>query len=335
MKKLALLLGSLLVVGATASAKEVVAPVEVSKEVVAVVEPVAEIVVVEETPTLKLSRIQTGIWSENRSGKTNGDLGSNSLRLNTKFTYGPDWYGFFNARRYFTSNQNGSYGDKDLFAKGATRTYVGIGRNNIFDNYGLEFAYVSQSQWDKFDVTASFAPTSWLSGYVMYEYKSDNGSGTAFAYEPGDEGIVTTVEASNSDANYVEVQPKLSYNGWGISYYFEGEYAIEHDAKYQFQQIRLFTPAVTYGDFSVSGEYRGTVQYDSKDNLGRNAYGIGNKMKDAFDVNRVYLLGNYAINDSTSIFTNLGYEFGKWEQENGSKKDSYMTIVEAGVTVKF
>lgn len=49
MKKLALLLGSLLVVGATASAKEaVVAPVEVSKEVVVVAEPVAEVVVIEE-----------------------------------------------------------------------------------------------------------------------------------------------------------------------------------------------------------------------------------------------------------------------------------------------
>ncbi|MGL5797545.1 MAG: major outer membrane protein FomA, partial [Cetobacterium sp.] len=45
MKKLALLLGSLLVVGATASAKEfVVAPVEVSKEVVVVAEPVVEVV---------------------------------------------------------------------------------------------------------------------------------------------------------------------------------------------------------------------------------------------------------------------------------------------------
>lgn len=49
MKKLALLLGSLLVVGATASAKEVVvAPVEVSKEVVVVAEPVVEVVVLEE-----------------------------------------------------------------------------------------------------------------------------------------------------------------------------------------------------------------------------------------------------------------------------------------------
>lgn len=49
MKKLALLLGSLLVVGATATAKEVVvAPVEVSKEVIVVAEPVVEVIVVEE-----------------------------------------------------------------------------------------------------------------------------------------------------------------------------------------------------------------------------------------------------------------------------------------------
>lgn len=52
MKKLALLLGSLLVVGATASAKEiVVAPVEVQKEVVVVEEPVVEeVAVVQEAP---------------------------------------------------------------------------------------------------------------------------------------------------------------------------------------------------------------------------------------------------------------------------------------------
>lgn len=52
MKKLALFLGSLLVVGTAAQAKEVVvAPVEVSKEIVVVAEPVVEEVVV--TPAFR------------------------------------------------------------------------------------------------------------------------------------------------------------------------------------------------------------------------------------------------------------------------------------------
>ncbi|MGL5355969.1 MAG: major outer membrane protein FomA, partial [Cetobacterium sp.] len=47
MKKLALLLGSLLVVGTAVQAKEVlVAPVEVSKEIIVIAEPVVEEVVV-------------------------------------------------------------------------------------------------------------------------------------------------------------------------------------------------------------------------------------------------------------------------------------------------
>ena len=332
MKKLALLLGSLLVVGATAHAKEVVvAPVEVSKEVVVVAEPVVEVVVVEEAPTLKLTSIKTGLWSENRSGARNGDLGSNSLRLYTNFAYGDDWTGVFNTRRYFNSNTKDSYGETGLFEKTNTRTYVGIQRNNIFDNYALGFTYISQGSWDKFDVTGSFAPTSWLNGYLTYEYVSNSGTTTTLTADKM--GVKSIVD--NSDAHYVEFQPKLVYNGWGISYYFEGEYAIENDAEYYYQQVRLFTPKATLGKFGISGEYRGMLQYDSKDGLSKKTYGVGTKMKDAFDVNRFYAHGTYAITESTTIFTSLGYEFGKWEDAKDSQKDSDMTIVEAGVNIKF
>ncbi|MGL5314726.1 MAG: hypothetical protein ACRC92_15855, partial [Peptostreptococcaceae bacterium] len=321
MKKLALLLGSLLVVGATASAKEaVVAPVEVSKEVVVVAEPVAEVVVIEEAPTLRLTSIKTGIWSENKTGKTNGNLGSNSARLYTNFAYGEDWTGSFAMRRYFTSNTKDSYGDNDLFAKGSTRTYVGIERSNIFDNYSLGFTYISQNSWDKFDLTLGFAPTNWLSGYFLYEYAS----------RQNNEG-----DYDGSDSNYIEFQPKLSYNGWGVSYYFEGEYAIENDAEYTYQQIRLFTPKAKLGKFAVSGEYRGFISYDSKDVEGKDQYGMGDSMKDAFDVNRFYAHTTYELTSSTTLFTSLGYQFGKWENTKGNKKDRDMTIVETGVTIKF
>lgn len=316
MKKLALLLGSLLVVGATASAKEaVVAPVEVSKEVVVVAEPVAEVVVIEEAPTLRLKSIRTGLWSENRSGKEHGDLGSNHLRFEANFAYGENWTGLLAARRYFTSNTNDSYGEEDLFQKSSVRTYVGVTRNNIFDDYSLGYTYQSRNNSDRHWFELGFAPTSWLDGYLAYEYKSNSGDTT--------------------DYNYVEFQPGLSYNGWTVAYYFEGEYAVENDEQYELQQVKLFTPKAKFGKFAVSGEYRGTLSYDAKNSKGDKDYGIGYKVDNAFDVNRVYAKMTYGLTDSTTLFTNVGYEFGKWEEENGSKRDSYMTIVETGVTVKF
>ncbi|MGL6131760.1 MAG: hypothetical protein ACRCZ9_09135 [Fusobacteriaceae bacterium] len=317
MKKLALLLGSLLVVGATVSAKEaVVAPVEVSKEVVVVAEPVAEVVIVEEAPTLKLTSIRTGLWSENRSGKTGGNLGANNLRLETNFAYGENWTGSLNARRYFNSNTKDSYGTQDEFDKAGVRTYVGVTRNNIFENYSLGYTYQSRDKRDSHSAEFGFAPTSWLSGYATYEYISKGGS--------------------DSDANYVEFQPKLSYNGWGVSYYFEGEYNVEDDTECEIQQVRLFTPKAKVGKFAVSGEYRGTITHDSKDAKGLDEYGVGSKVDNAFDINRVYAKMTYGLTSSTTLFTNVGYEFGKWqENKDGSKRDSYMTIVETGVTIKF
>ncbi|MGL5056631.1 MAG: hypothetical protein ACRC6A_04600 [Fusobacteriaceae bacterium] len=316
MKKLALLLGSLLVVGATVSAKEVVvAPVEVSKEVVAVAEPVAEVVVIEEVPTLKLTSIRTGLWSENRSGAKNGNLGANNLRLETNFAYGENWTGSLNARRYFNSNSKDSYGVHDEFDKAGTRTYVGVTRNNIFDNYSLGYTYQTRDKRDSHTTEFGFAPTSWLDGYLVYEYVSRGGN--------------------DSDSNYVEFQPKFSYNGWGVSYYFEAEYNIEDDTEYEIQQVRLFTPKAKLGKFAVSGEYRGTITYDSKDGKGNDLYGVSQKVDNAFDVNRVYAKMTYGLTESTTLFTNIGYEFGKWQEDKESKKDSYMTIVETGVSIKF
>ena len=63
--------------------------------------------------------------------------------------------------------------------------------------------------------------------------RKDSAQGRAGSYHPG-----AHHREGEADAHYIEVQPKLTYNGWGISYYFEGEYAIENDAEYHFQQVR-------------------------------------------------------------------------------------------------
>lgn len=326
MKKLVFLLSSLAIVGVTASAKEIVAtPVQVEEEIVPVVEKETVIiepkVVNDNTSKLRVTSVNTGIWSENKSGFKDGNLGSNSLRLYTDFAYGDNWTGEIEMRRYFGSNTNAPYGKKSLFVKDNVRGRVGIMRNNIFNNYGLGLAYEFQGDRDKYETDFTFAPTKWFDGYVIYQYIADE---------------------IGSDAHYVEFQPKLSYKGWGVSYYLEGEFNNENYGQYLFHQMRLYTPTYEYAGFGISGEYRGTISYEAKNDPNINALYKNFKSKDPFGVNRFYANLSYKVNETVKLWTNVGYEFGKWEdtnlKNNNAQKTTgnlYQTIVEAGVKFKF
>lgn len=317
MKKLVFLLGSLVLVGATASAKEViVAPVEVTEEVVT---PVVAVRSGENnTSKLRVTSVNTGIWSENKNGRANGSLGENSLRLYTNFAYGDNWTGEVAMRRYFLSNDK-SYGigaPKHLFIKEYVRGRVGIMRNNIFDNYGLGVAYEFEGNTDKYEADFTFAPASWLDGYFIYQY---------------------VARQNGSDSHYMEFQPKLSYKDWGVSYYFEGEFNNENDGQYMINQVRLFTPTFKYAGFGIGAEYRGTISHEAKNYPNSfNNWGINYKTKDPFGVNRVYAVLSYDLSEATTLWTNIGYEFGKWEDTAVKKTGNlYQTIVEAGVQYKF
>ena len=317
MKKLAFLLGSLVVVGATATAKEVVsAPVNVKEEVVAPVVVVEEVAEVSAPSKLRVTGVTTGIWSENKNGFPNGSLGENSLRLYTGFAYGDDWTGGIQLRRYFNSNANGSYGEKDLFEKTSTRAKVSVMRNNIFGNYGLGAHYEFQNSRDKYGVDFTFAPTEWLDGYLMYEY---------------------VARETQSDSHYMEFEPKLSYKGWGLSYYFEGEFDNQDQGQYMIHQMRLYTPTLKYAGFGIGAEYRGTISHEAKNYPNTiTALNDNYKADGAFGVNRAYVKLSYDVNPSTTVFTNVGYEIGKWEHtETKEKGKLYQTIVEAGVSIKF
>lgn len=316
MKHLVLLVSSVVIISTTAQSKELVSkpvmPVEQQNEKV-----VQEIQVEQkiEAPTLKLTDITAKFTSDNQSGATDGNLGGNSLRLITNFAYGENWTGGVELRRYFTSNTKDSYGPEGVFRKGSVRSYVSVMRNNIFKDYGLGFTYESRDHEDRMHLINTFKPFEFLSGYIDYAYVSRTGG---------------------EDANYIEFQPKFSWNGWAMSYYFEGEYSVGNsDKDYQNQELRFFTPALNYKKFAVSGEWRTYINYDALRSLGEGEYGLRGKTKSAFSANKPYIHIKYNLNESTTIFTDLGYEFGDWKVSDNKSQDVYQTTVEMGVTYKF
>lgn len=320
MKKIALLLGSMVILAGTAQGaeKEVTpkaTPVTVIEDNTLIVAPV-----VNETPKFRVTDVKTGIWTWNRSGKDNGNIGSGSLRFYADFAYGDNWVGGIQTRRYFDSNTKSSYGTKNIYKKGSTRTYVSITRNNIYGNNSLGFTYEADPNFDEYDLTYSFAPTNYFSGYAIYGYGARS-------------------EENKPDYTYLEIQPQLSYKGWAMSYYFEGRYnnTSNQNTNYEYQQLRFFTPKYTDGNFSISGEWRtwlsGSARYQEGANKTKD-YRMGQSLKNAFNANRVYAHMNYKVNDSATVFTNLGYEIGKWESNSNSTKKSYQTIVEVGVNFK-
>ena len=318
MKKLALLLGSLLVVGTTVAAKEaVVAPVEVSKEVVVVAEPVAEVIIVEEEPTLKLSGLGYRFVSENRSGKSNGNLGANHFRLVPKFSYGKNWEASIDARRYFTSNTKDSYGPDKLFNKTKTRTLVNVTRNNIFEDYSLGFTYDASNTLDEYDLTFGFAPTNWFDGYVVYGYGSNSASGA-------------------SDYNYVEVLPKLSYNGWAVGYYFEGTYNIENDGQDEYQQVRFYTPKWNITDkFAMAAEWRLSVDSDFKGTAGERVFSESHSITDPGSKNKAFARAYYQATPTFQVWGEFAYEFGKFEDGENSSRRSNRRDITIGANHKF
>ncbi|SJZ87413.1 hypothetical protein SAMN02745174_01807 [Cetobacterium ceti] len=318
MKKIALLLGSMVILAGTAQAAEKeVTPVTVIEDNTLIVAPV-----VNEMPKFRVTSITTGIWNENRSGKANGNIGSNNLRFYANFAYGDNWTGYLQTRRYFDSNTKSSYNDgkKGIFIKKNTKNYVSVTRNNIYGNNSIGFTYEAGTAYDEYDLQYSFAPTDYISGYVIYGY------GARSDQDP--------------DYNYIEVQPRLSYKGWAMSYYFEGSYNVNSNKQgnYNFQQLRFFTPTYTYEKFSANVEWRTWLTASGKKeekNVVTKNYEMGKNIKNPFDANRVYLKMNYALDNSTTVFTNLGYEIGKWESSSNSSKKSYKEFIEVGLNFKF
>ncbi|MGL5279034.1 MAG: hypothetical protein ACRC8M_08215 [Cetobacterium sp.] len=315
MKKLALLLGSLLVVGATASAKEaVVAPVEVSKEVVVVAEPVAqEIVVFEEKPLLRVTSF--GMWTENdnNAGSSDGDIGLTYLAADIGLASASgNWtYAVQGYKAWKLDSDEGVLDgqDNERFQLDAWRHF---NRNEDF-RYSLGARARLQNNYDRYYARGKYS-YGFTSGWVDLRYQSNNGT-------PG-----------TADVQSIEIMPlNITMGPITLGYFFYGDETIGNTTDSVAEhQLRAYFPLFASGKFSSDAEVRLGLKKDAKNEkaLAKNEesdYDFG-------DLQRYGINTNYKYSENLSFNVSYLYEIVKYSTE--AKKSYYGEFV-AGWNYKF
>ncbi|MCX3068337.1 hypothetical protein OQE61_12605 [Cetobacterium somerae] len=303
MKKLALLLGSLLVVGTTVTAKEaVVAPVEVSKEVVVVAEPVAEVVVVEETPLLVPTSF--GLWYENdnTSGSANSDLGLNYFGMNLGLKSGSgNWTYGIQAYKAWTLDDKFDIVDgasDDRFQLDAWRHF---NRDGAF-KYSLGARARLNKNYDRYYLRGKYA-YGMFSGWADAFYTANN-------------------ETSNSrDSHTLEIMPlNMTFGPLTLGYflaYNEGHGTVlanETMPESYEHQVRFYFPLFSYEKLSLSAEYRLGLARDSKHDKS-SEYDFGNR-------NRGILNVGYAYSENISLNAYYLYDVTRFKKVDNTRKSN-------------
>lgn len=368
MKKLALLLGSLLVVGTAAQAKEVVAPVEV--------EVVEEVVVIEEAPAFRPSG---SIGVEYRGyGKTEGhkddlrpadskspDLdtwnrGANKYsRLQTTFNVQAT-ENFRLEARIRDYNNLGDHEDKDS-AKDGTQT-----RFRAF--YKHDDLLTSRLQYLN-------EPTSEQS--LEYQlrinaYKNEGGLLSSVIVAPKYSHVFP--EDGNSGNDYqnrigmnIELLGNLPFGfTWENNYYFQeifvgDKIVVSSEGKeksklgtaemelYLYNTVALWSNDTTKVNFNFEGGYdpysiRQYSRYDKKFTDNGERYGV-RKSKDKTTYSLYTLMtvsANYTVTENVSVYAGVGAEYRNWLNEQGTFTNQssashwrWQPVAFAGTTIKF
>ena len=318
MKKLALLLGSLLVVGATASAKEaVVAPVEVSKEVVVVAEPVAEVVVVEETPLLKVTKFGMYTEIDNNAGSTDGDIGLTYLGTKLGLASGSgDWTYGVHAYRAWTLDSDEGVIDGANDRRFELDAWRNFNRTSDF-KYSLGARARFAGSYDRYYARAKYS-YGFVSGWVDLMHQSANDS------------------SDKNDNHRVEVMPlNLTFGPLTLGYNFQGVRETGDVAENANRvesaehQLRAYFPLYSVGKFSSDAEIRLGLKKDSTaaDKTAKNE-----KDYDFGDLQRYGINTNYQYSENLSFSVSYLYEIIKYSTE--ARKEYYGEFV-AGWDYKF
>lgn len=361
MKKLALLLGSLLVVGATASAKEaVVAPVEVSKEVVVVADVVEEVVVEE------AFRPSGYVGLEYRAyGKTEGHgdkIRKNELGANLPDTDQDTWNRGFNdyARLQTTF---GVQMTENSRLEGRIRDYSNLEANgaNHADKEGTETRlryfykhndmFTSRLQYrDEENNSQNF---EYMLRYNAYQNKGGLLSKIVLA-----PSLYHSMPANNG-GNYMNaIGLDIEYAGnlpfgftWdGTLYLDQNFYNHEFNTSatstkkrsfdvtweiYLYRTFALYAGEKTNVDFNFAGGYDPYIfrQYEryntkTKTTTEKNTYSLYTAM----DVSV-----NYQITPALSVNGGVGAEYRNWDNENQSSANDWrwQPYAFAGMKVNF
>ncbi|MGL5315347.1 MAG: FomA family porin-like outer membrane protein, partial [Peptostreptococcaceae bacterium] len=339
MKKLALLLGSLLVVGATASAKEaVVAPVEVSKEVVVVAEPVAEVVVVEEA-----FRPYGRVGLEYRAyGNTEG----HDDEIVSEGESQKEWNRGANNYSRIQTTANVQATEKFNFDV-RVRDYNNLDRdsNSATEKEGTETRLTGAYKHNDL-LTSRFRYTDRSNNEDRYEYQlrmnvysNKNGFVDSVMVGPKVEYRVPASKIGHTNRAGLDLAMTgnlpLGFT-WENNYYF---YYNKNTAKstesfdidvelYLYKTLALYTSDLTSVEFKFEGGY--------------DPYSFANVNKS--DVNKSYSLyaqpsveAKYKVTNSVAVKAGLGAEYRNWNETEQSSAQTWrwQPFAYAGMDVKF
>lgn len=319
MKNMTLLLGSLLLVGSIANAKEVVtAPtpaVEQTKEIV--VEPV---VIVEEAakPWIRLTSIGQEIEVENSSGKSN--IGESVYFANIIGLATDNWDFAVQAGRFWDVDT-----DKGI-KKTNTRMQLDAWRNFKAESfkYSLGARWRAQKDLDRMYLRGKYSSNSGMfAGWVDYFYDSYTGK---------------------ADSNTVEVMPlNVKLGPLTLGYFLGYTQGVGgNDAESTEHQLRAYLPLYKGEKISFNLENRLTLHKDGKgytkagklvsldshelENKGRTGeYDFGGR-------NRTYLKVNYKVTPALQVYGHYAYEI---QDAKDFGRDTYYGNFVAGWNYKF
>lgn len=309
MKKLALILGSLLVVGTVTQAKEIVAApttVETAKEVVVVAEPMVETVevVTPEQPALRVTNVGQYIEIDNNSGDSDGNVGN--VMLGNQIGLATDnWtFGVMARKSWITDTDNG-------FGKTGSRIDLDAWRNFQTEGgstYSLGTRWRQESNTDKF--------------YLRGKYQAGMFSGWADGWYAANE--------ADQDNYEIEIMPlNVTLGPVTLGYYFDGQYGVgsttagQSDINTTVHQLRAYFPIFTAGNLSATGEYRfGLNKNDKRDNT---------QSYEFAQMNRAQVSLNYQYKENLSFSTYYLYEITKPKQKESVTSNKYNYYGEFGL----
>lgn len=344
MKKLALFLGSLLIVGTAVQAKEVVAaPVEVSKEVIVVAEPVVEEVVVEVAPAFR----PTGyVGLEYRAyGDTEGH--GDSIKWNTNTNAADDNQDEWNRGANKYSRLQTTFGvqatEKFLF-EGRIRDYNNLERNdkdrNVTSKNGTETrlrAYYQHNDW--FTSRVQYRDEEDNSQNVEYQarfgvYKNEGGLLSSLLLAPKvyhsfpEDGGSDYMNTIGMDIEYAGNLPLgftwdgtiyLNQNFYGQDFHTNADLTDNKDKEFSVDwEIYLYRSFALYStdkyaiDFNFEGGYDPYTfaQYDK--------YTVdGKSSKTTYSLYTLLTLdAKYNVTENVSVNAGVGAEYRNWDNTN-------------------
>ena len=292
MKKAALLLGTILAVGSSAYAKEVLPVVEEVQETIIVAE-----VTPQPQPLFKSVTVGQSLEIDNTSGGKN--IGEDVIFMNTVDLDTENWDFTIGAGKVFSSDTHSSNGG--LYDRGSSRLELQAIRN--FDNWFLGAKVRSQSEYDRWYLRTGY-DYDMFSGWMDAQY---------FSMSEGKEDYIQVeVMPLNIKFGPIKAGYYLNYK----DYRGDGQKDTTGLLRRSYDhQLRAYAPLYNGDKLDLSLEYR--LGLHNSANYKDKTAGVGYKAYKDFEYNALILNASYNFTEAFDVYGYYRYDINRFEGKDG------------------